>query len=72
MNKTRCDWCGDDPLYMSYHDHEWGVPVFEDKLLFEFLIRERSPPLLLLDRIAFYTTTLFSANFLIFVSHSQD
>ena len=40
MNKTRCDWCGDDPLYMSYHDHEWGVPVFEDKLLFEFLILE--------------------------------
>jgi len=40
MNKSRCDWCGDDPLYVSYHDHEWGVPIFEDKLLFEFLILE--------------------------------
>ena len=40
MNKSRCDWCGDDPLYVSYHDHEWGVPLFEDKLLFEFLILE--------------------------------
>ena len=40
MDKSRCDWCGNDPLYMSYHDHEWGVPLFEDKLLFEFLILE--------------------------------
>ena len=40
MNKSRCDWCGDDPLYVSYHDHEWEVPLFEDKLLFEFLILE--------------------------------
>ena len=40
MDKSRCDWCGNDPLYMSYHDQEWGVPLFEDKLLFEFLILE--------------------------------
>ena len=40
MDKSRCDWCGNDPLYMSYHDHEWGVPLFEDKLLFEFLVLE--------------------------------
>ena len=40
MDKSRCDWCGNDPLYMSYHDHEWGVPLFEDKILFEFLILE--------------------------------
>lgn len=36
----RCAWCGDDPLYVSYHDTEWGVPVKDDHLLFEFLILE--------------------------------
>ena len=36
----RCTWCGTDPLYMSYHDNEWGVPVYDDAKLFEFLILE--------------------------------
>ena len=36
----RCTWCGDDPLYLSYHDTEWGVPVHDDRKLFEFLILE--------------------------------
>lgn len=36
----RCSWAGDDPLYCAYHDHEWGVPVHDDKRLFEFLILE--------------------------------
>ncbi|WP_204139316.1 DNA-3-methyladenine glycosylase I [Halomicronema sp. CCY15110] len=36
----RCEWCGDDPLYVSYHDHEWGIPIHDDRLLFEFLILE--------------------------------
>ena len=42
MNQTlkRCDWCGDDPLYMAYHDEEWGVPLYDDKMLFEFLLLE--------------------------------
>lgn len=40
MNKTRCDWCGNDPLYVAYHDIEWGVPVYNDAKLFEFLILE--------------------------------
>lgn len=40
MKKTRCDWCGDDPLYVKYHDDEWGKPVYDDKVLFEFLILE--------------------------------
>ena len=35
---TRCAWCGTDPLYVAYHDHEWGVPVHDDRTLFEFLI----------------------------------
>ena len=40
MSKTRCTWCGNDPLYMEYHDKEWGKPVYDDKRLFEFLILE--------------------------------
>jgi DNA-3-methyladenine glycosylase I len=36
----RCEWCGSDPLYVAYHDGEWGVPVHDDRLLFEFLILE--------------------------------
>ncbi len=36
----RCSWCGTDPLYMKYHDEEWGKPVFDDKILFEFMILE--------------------------------
>jgi len=37
---ARCPWCGDDPLYRAYHDREWGVPVRDDRTLFEFLILE--------------------------------
>ena len=37
---TRCRWCGDDPLYVAYHDEEWGVPVHDDRLLFEMLVLE--------------------------------
>ena len=40
MNKYRCDWAGNDPLYNDYHDKEWGVPVYDDDTLFEFLILE--------------------------------
>ncbi|MFT4985425.1 MAG: DNA-3-methyladenine glycosylase I [Flavobacteriales bacterium] len=40
MEKNRCSWCGTDPLYVKYHDEEWGVPVRDDKTLFEFLILE--------------------------------
>ena len=36
----RCWWCGDDELYRHYHDEEWGVPVHDDRLLFEFLCLE--------------------------------
>ncbi|MDD5250623.1 MAG: DNA-3-methyladenine glycosylase I [Rhodocyclaceae bacterium] len=37
---ARCPWCGDDPLYVAYHDSEWGVPQHDDRKLFEFLILE--------------------------------
>ncbi len=36
----RCPWCGTDPLYMKYHDEEWGLPVHDDQKLFEFLVLE--------------------------------
>ncbi|RJP72963.1 MAG: DNA-3-methyladenine glycosylase I [Ignavibacteriales bacterium] len=38
--KTRCGWSGSDTLYIDYHDNEWGSPVHDDRLLFEFLILE--------------------------------
>jgi DNA-3-methyladenine glycosylase I len=40
MEKNRCPWCGSDPLYMDYHDNEWGIAVKEDRALFEFLLLE--------------------------------
>jgi DNA-3-methyladenine glycosylase I len=36
----RCVWSGTDPLYIAYHDEEWGVPLHDDRLLFEFLVLE--------------------------------
>lgn len=38
----RCPWCGNDPFYIKYHDEEWGVPVKENRKLFEFLVLESS------------------------------
>lgn len=38
--KNRCEWCGSDPLYVAYHDEEWGIPIYDDLVLFEFLILE--------------------------------
>jgi len=38
--KYRCEWSGSDPLYIAYHDKEWGVPVYKDRHLFEMLILE--------------------------------
>ena len=38
--KQRCEWCLKNDLYISYHDEEWGVPVHDDRLLFEFLLLE--------------------------------
>ncbi len=40
MEKIRCGWCLGDELYKNYHDTEWGVPVHDDRKLFEFLILE--------------------------------
>ena len=38
--KIRCPWVNDDPLMIQYHDKEWGVPIHDNRLLFEFLILE--------------------------------
>ncbi len=40
LMRTRCAWAGADPIYQAYHDEEWGVPVHDDRLLFEFLTLE--------------------------------
>lgn len=40
MEKSRCNWCLKDQLYIDYHDKEWGVPVYDDAKMFEFLILE--------------------------------
>jgi DNA-3-methyladenine glycosylase I len=39
-DRPRCAWCGTDPLHVTYHDREWGVPVRNDRTLFEFLVLE--------------------------------
>jgi DNA-3-methyladenine glycosylase I len=38
--KSRCKWAGPEQIYLDYHDYEWGVPVYDDRTLFEFLILE--------------------------------
>jgi DNA-3-methyladenine glycosylase I len=38
--KPRCDWIKDHPLYLKYHDEEWGIPVYDDHKLFELLVLE--------------------------------
>ena len=38
--KSRCEWCGNNSLYIAYHDDEWGVPAYDDRHLFEMLILE--------------------------------
>jgi len=40
MKRQRCAWPGHDPLYCAYHDQEWGVPLHDERRLFEFLILE--------------------------------
>lgn len=40
LSQSRCTWVGDDPLMLRYHDEEWGVPVYDDRRLFEFMVLE--------------------------------
>lgn len=38
--KVKCKWCGDDPIYIAYHDYKWGKPLYDDQKLFELLVLE--------------------------------
>lgn len=40
MEITRCAWVNEDPLYIAYHDEEWGKPLYDDRKLFELLMLE--------------------------------
>jgi DNA-3-methyladenine glycosylase I len=40
MSLQRCRWCSDDPLYIDYHDQEWGKPLYDEAQLFELLCLE--------------------------------
>jgi DNA-3-methyladenine glycosylase I len=40
QERSRCGWCGSDPVYLDYHDREWGVPAHDDRHLFEMLVLE--------------------------------
>lgn len=40
MTKHKCNWCVGDDLYEAYHDQEWGVPIYDDNIFFEFLVLE--------------------------------
>ena len=40
MTPQRCGWCSDDPLYITYHDQEWGKPEYDEQRLFEMLCLE--------------------------------
>ena len=40
LEKQRCKWAGTDPFYIEYHDNEWGIPLHDDRKLFELLILE--------------------------------
>ena len=40
LKTQRCEWVGADPLYLAYHDEEWGIPVHDDRRLFEMLMLE--------------------------------
>jgi len=63
----RCDWCGVDPLYVEYHDKEWGIPIHNDKKLFEFLILEGAQAglnwLVILKKRAAYSKVFDGFNF---------
>ena len=40
QERSRCGWCGSNPVYLDYHDREWGVPAHDDRHLFEMLVLE--------------------------------
>jgi DNA-3-methyladenine glycosylase I len=71
----RCEWCGDDPLYVTYHDEVWGVPVHDDRRLFEFLILEGAQAglswLTILKKQANYQTALHGFDYARIARYTQ-
>jgi len=63
---SRCPWCLSDPIYIDYHDQEWGIPVYDDKLIFEFLVLESAQAglswLTILKRRAHYKKAFHNFN----------
>jgi DNA-3-methyladenine glycosylase I len=73
--KSRCAWVSDHPLYVEYHDCEWGVPTYDDQLLFEFLILEGMQAglnwLTILKKRENYRTSLDNFNANIIASYDE-
>ncbi|MFC2073368.1 DNA-3-methyladenine glycosylase I [Campylobacterota bacterium] len=73
--KNRCKWCGNDPLYITYHDAEWGIPIHDDRLLFEFLILEGAQAglswLTILKKRENYRKAFHSFNYETIANYSQ-
>ncbi|GIC75558.1 DNA-3-methyladenine glycosylase I [Moritella sp. F3] len=74
--KNRCTWCGDDPLYVSYHDEEWGVPVHDEQRLFEFLVLEGAQAglswITILRKRENYRDALHQFNYKVIANYSED
>ncbi|NCO63488.1 MAG: DNA-3-methyladenine glycosylase I [Flavobacteriales bacterium] len=76
MEKNRCGWCKGDTLYEAYHDEEWGIPVYDDKTLFEFLILETFQAglswITILRKRENFRTTFDSFNYKKIASYNQE
>ena len=74
--KNRCTWCGEDPLYVSYHDEEWGVPVHDEQRLFEFLILEGAQAglswITILRKRENYRNAFHQFDYTIIANYSED
>ena len=75
-DKIRCAWCEKDDLYRKYHDQEWGIPVYDDATLFEFLILETFQAGLswhtILNKRANFRIAFDAFDYKIIASYSED
>ena len=71
MGIRRCGWCEGNALYTKYHDHEWGVPTFSDKILFEFLISSLVARALILSFIFEPAAITFCSQLTIYFNTSE-
>lgn len=72
----RCQWCSDDPLYITYHDDEWGIPVHDDRMLFELLLLEGAQAglswLTILRKRENYRKAFHSFNYEIIANYNEE